>query len=85
MIDHIKKGTSEIKKEIRKKTLSYVLAGFALVGGLAWNDAIRALIAELFPNSTDTVIAKFIFAIVLTMVIVLISMQLSRLMKEEEE
>jgi len=84
MLDKIKGETSKIQREVRKKSLGYVLAGFALVGGLAWNDAIKALIATMFPNSTDNLFAKFGYAILITLVIVVVSMYLARLMKKEE-
>ena len=84
MLDTIKGETSKIKREVRKKSLGYILAGFAIVGGLAWNDAIKALIAIMFPNSTDSLFAKFGYAILITLIIVVISMYLTRLFKEEE-
>lgn len=84
MLDKIRGGTSKIQREVRKKSLGYILAGLALVGGLAWNDAIKELIAIIFPNSTDSLFAKFGYAILVTLVIVVVSMYLARLFKEEE-
>ena len=63
MFNKVKNETSKIQREIRKKALSYILAGFAFVGGLAWNDAIKELIVRLFPSSADTLFAKFGYAV----------------------
>lgn len=60
----------EAKQAIKNRTLGYVLAGLGLVGGLAWNDAIRSLIDYFLPASTvNTVVAKFIYAMALTIVV----------------
>lgn len=81
----IKESGHEIRKEIREKTLGYVVASFSLVAGLAWNDAIKAAIEEFFPLAKDTIKAKMIYAVVLTLVVVTISVYLVRLFKDEEE
>lgn len=84
-IRKVRNETSKIQREIRKKSLGYILAGFAFVGGIAWNDAIKELIAILFPGSTDSLLAKFGYAILVTIVIVIISVYLTHLFKEELE
>ena len=81
----IKDSGHEIKKEIREKTLGYVVASFSLVAGLAWNEAIKAAIEEFFPMAKDTIKAKMIYALVLTLVVVTISVYLVRLFKSDEE
>lgn len=81
----IKESGQEIRKEIREKTLGYVVASFSLVAGLAWNEAIKAAIEEFFPMAKDTIKAKMIYALVLTLVVVTISVYLVRLFKSDEE
>lgn len=71
-----------MKKEIREKSLKYITAGFGLVAGLAWNDAIKSMIHHLFPLSRNTVFAKFIYAILMTLVLVIITIYLSKLLKK---
>lgn len=61
--------TSEVKKQV----VGYILAAFGLVAGLAWNDAIRGLIDYLYPLGQDGLPAKFIYAGVITLVLVTIS------------
>ncbi|HLD34421.1 MAG TPA: DUF5654 family protein, partial [Patescibacteria group bacterium] len=40
----IKSEVTSVKQEIRNKVAGYIVAAFGLVAGLAWNDAIKALI-----------------------------------------
>ena len=54
-----------------KQTLGYIIAAFGLVAGLAWNDAIKALIEYLFPLSQNTLFAKFGYAVLVTVLAVL--------------
>ncbi|MEX1063999.1 MAG: DUF5654 family protein [Candidatus Paceibacterota bacterium] len=82
--DHIKEEVSKVKKELRERTLGYMVAAFGLVAGLAWNDAIRGLIDTLFPKASNTIIAKFIYAAAITIVVILISHYLLRIFRKEE-
>ncbi|OGL73979.1 hypothetical protein A3F28_02785 [Candidatus Uhrbacteria bacterium RIFCSPHIGHO2_12_FULL_57_11] len=52
--------------------------GFGLVAALAWNDAIQALFVEVFPKVSG-LWAKFIYAIFVTVVVVLVSIRLGKM------
>lgn len=73
------KEAPSLKLEVRQKTVSYVLAGFGLVAGLAWNDAITALIKQLIPGDSASLFAKFLYALIITLAVVLVSRWLMRL------
>ena len=75
----------EIKREIRKKTAGYIVAGLALVGGLAWNDAIKSFIELYFPKAGNTVIAKLVYALFVTIIIVVASYYVTKFLAEEED
>jgi uncharacterized BrkB/YihY/UPF0761 family membrane protein len=80
------KRKKEIQNEIVKQTMGYIVAAFSLVAGLAWNDAISALINKLYPvKETNTVIAKFIYAVVITIIIVIVSINLLKLQKKGDK
>ena len=66
----------ELKKQIRSQTAGYMAGALGLVAGLAWNDAIKSLIDLLFPFAKTGIFAKFIYAIVITGVVVLVGMYL---------
>ena len=62
-----------IQKEITNRTMGYILGGLGLVVGLAWNDAIKVLIEYIFPLSRTTLLAKFLYAALLTLFVVILT------------
>lgn len=68
----------EVKKQIKNQTTGYFTAALGLVAGLAWNDAIKALIEALFPFNQSGILIKFIYAIIITIIVVLLSRYLLR-------
>lgn len=70
-----------LRSEIRERTLGYILAAFGLVAGLAWNDAIQSFIGYLFPSPENTLPAKFLYAIIISFIVVMISVYISRLLQ----
>ena len=80
----IKDKSRELEREIREKTFGYIVASFGLVAGLAWNEAIKAMIEVFFPLQKDTLKAKFIYAILITLVVVFVSLYFSKFFKKEK-
>lgn len=74
----------KVRKEVRIKTVGYILAAFGLVAGLAWNDAIKSLIEQLFPLDKDSIWVKFIYAAIITIIAVMISIYLVKFAEEKE-
>ena len=74
-------GQKHLRTEIRERTLGYILAAFGLIAGLAWNDAIQSLIGYLFPSPENTLPAKFLYAVVISFIVVMISVYISRLLE----
>jgi len=66
--------TNRFANEAKNKTTGYLIAAFGLVAGLAWNDAIKSLIEFLFPLETETIISKFVYAILVTLLLVLFTL-----------
>ena len=79
----------EIKKtreEARKTIITLILSGFSLVAALAWNDAIQSFFNEFFPKeSGSSLIGKFIYAMLVTFIIVVASLQLKKISEEPKE
>jgi len=75
---------SSIKREVRQQTIGYILAGFGLVAGLAWNDAIKSLIEKFYPAGSNGLIAKFAYAILITLIIIIVSFNLTKLIKKQK-
>lgn len=83
-IEKLQNGSKRFRKEVRERVLTYLLAAFGLVAGLAWNEAIKALIEQIFPLDKDTLAVKFVYAVGVTVVVVLVTIYLIRFLKKEE-
>lgn len=83
--EKLRQEKKEIKKQVQKQLLTYMIASLGLVAGLAWNEAIKGLIEYIFPLSQNTIQAKFLYAVFMTILIVIISYYLARLMQEKDE
>jgi len=81
----IKGKGAELEKEIREKTLGYIITSFGLVAGLAWNDAIKALIDRFASDPGNGLKAKFLYALIMTIFVVAISLYLSKIFKIEKK
>lgn len=84
-LDNFKKEPEEMKKQIKKQTLGYVVAAFGLVAGLAWNEAIKSLIEYLFPIGQNTLLAKFGYAVLITAIVVAVTIYLGTWLKDENK
>jgi len=72
----------DFQTEFRKRLTSYLTAAFGLVAGLAWNDAVRSLIESIYPAaSSGSVVAKFVYATILTAGLVFVTIYLVKLIK----
>ncbi len=69
---------NNISKQVKTKVAGYILAAFGLVAGLAWNDAVRAAIDRFFPLDQGNILIKFVYALVITIVVVFIGWFLSQ-------
>jgi len=76
-------GKSSLRKEIKEKTVGYILAALGFVAGLAWNEAIKSLIDQFFPDSSNGILIKFIYAVVITVIIVVASVYLLRFTQDK--
>lgn len=84
-IFEIKDSGAELEKEVREKTLGYIITSFGLVAGLAWNDAIKAFIERFFSDPGNGLKAKFLYALIMTIFVVAVSLYLSRIFKIEKK
>lgn len=73
----IPQKVEKLEKEYFARASQYILAAFGLVAGLAWNDAIKALIDYLFPQDKSTLWAKFIYAVIITALVVVLTKYIS--------
>jgi hypothetical protein len=83
-VKEIKAESQKIGQKIKHQMYSYVVAALGLVAGLAWNEAIKFAIDYLFPISKNTILAKFLYASLMTLVAVVFTLYLARILKEED-
>jgi C4-dicarboxylate transporter len=81
-IERINEHQKIITKEVKEKTSTYILAALGFVVGLAWNDAMKSLIDLVFPLSKNSIFVKFIYAALVTLIIIAASIILT---KQEEK
>jgi len=77
----MKQILTEARKAAKEKMVTLILAGFGLVAALAWNDAIQSLFKAFFPQNQE-LIGKFIYAVIVTLIVVIISLQLQKIDSE---
>lgn len=79
-----KKQTEQERKDLRieilEKVMDLTTAGFGLVAALAWNEAIKRLFERLFPLPGGSLVASFIYALFITILVVIITVQLGRVL-----
>lgn len=68
-----------VHKEILKTISVLMTTAFAFVAGSAWNEAIQTLIKEFIGESGSAVSSMLIYAIVVTIVAVVVTLFIGRL------
>lgn len=66
-----------VGKEVLKTIITLITTAFALVAGLAWNDAIQALISE-FMDAGSALTGLLVYAVVVTIIAVVVTLLLGR-------
>ncbi|MDD2731951.1 MAG: DUF5654 family protein [Candidatus Pacebacteria bacterium] len=84
-IKKISESQRKLRQEMKEKPVSYIVAAFGLVAGLAWNEAIKGMIDYFFPLNKNSVLAKFIYAVLVTFAVVLITFYLIKIIEKEEK
>lgn len=73
-----------VRKEIRERIAAYIAGAFGLTAVLAWNDAIKSLIEYVSPLSSNTLLMKFVYALVLTIVVGYVTVYIVRMIGSQE-
>ncbi len=83
-IGKMKEQSREVNRKLKEQTITYLTTAFGFVAGLAWNEAIKALIDNFFPLGKNTVWAKLFYAVFVTLLVVLVTRSLLVFNKEED-
>jgi len=74
----------EVKLQFVNTFSSLIMAAFGLVAALAWNEAIKAIIAQ-YLASDDSVMGLVIYAVIVTILAVIITFWIARSVKKLTE
>lgn len=74
-----------IREEIFGQIRTLATAGFGFVAALAWNEAIQALLKSILPRPGSTLVGKFVYAIAVTAIVVVVTTRLSRFGKRSKQ
>ena len=77
-MNRTKEEIINLRKEIKEKTVGYILAAFGFVAGLAWNEAIKSAISRYFPAGSG-IVSLIIYAVVVTIIAVLVTAKLNKI------
>lgn len=80
--------SNQFRNELLKQMITLSSAGFGVVAALAWNEAIQAFVDEYvvkYASVGSGILSKFIYAVIITAVAVLVTYQLTKVIKNGEE
>lgn len=80
--------SSDFRKELLKQMITLSTAGFGVVAALAWNDAIQSFVKEYIDkyfSAGSGIMSRFIYAIIITVIAVLVTYELTKMIKEKDE
>lgn len=83
-LELVREEARKLQREMRERTLGYILTALGLVAGLAWNQAIQSIIAAVFPSGRETISAQITYAVIITIVVVIIASYLTRYLTEKK-
>ena len=73
-----------MRNEVMDKVSELVTAAFGLVAALAWNGAIQAIFVAVF-GSADNITAQLVYAVVVTIIAVLVTIWIGRMVGQSKE
>lgn len=84
-LNNLKTEGGRITSEVRERGVTYIAAGLGIVVGLAWNEAIKSVIDYFYPlSSANSIFAKFLYAVILTVIVVVVTMYIVRTPEKKE-
>lgn len=81
----LKKEIKSVRKEFETRVAGYIVTALGLVAGLAWNEVIKSLIDQYLPAEKGGLWAKLSYAVLITVLVVVVSVYLVRAIKKEGE
>ena len=83
--EKVREDRKQIQGAVRNSMIASIVGALGLVVGLAWNDAIKGAIEQIFPLGSGGILAKFGYAVILTIVIAIAVYYISKFFEKKEE
>ncbi len=74
-----------LKVQLLETFAALITAAFGLVAALAWNETIKDLVALIFPNEDDTIWGNLVYAIIVTILAVIMTYWISKTLSKAKE
>ncbi|WP_372366218.1 DUF5654 family protein [Candidatus Uabimicrobium sp. HlEnr_7] len=74
-----------MKEQIVEKMAILVTSAFGLVAALAWNDAIKKIFEQYYPNRGEGISAQIVYAVIVTVIAVFAAVLVGRAAGKEKE
>ena len=88
MPSNSREENKKLHLEIAKQMVTLSTAGFGLVSALAWNNLIQEFVNSYIKKwlpGNGQIISLFIYAVIITVLAVFVTLQLSKIVKKLEE
>ena len=73
----MKQKADDVRKQVARTISTLLTVAFGLIAALAWNDAIKAIIATVLPKGNG-ITGLLIYAILITIIAVVATMLIAR-------
>ncbi|AXV39519.1 DUF5654 family protein [Methanobacterium sp. BAmetb5] len=80
----MKEQAQEVKGQVLQTIATLLTTAFGLIAALAWNEAIKALIAQFLPKGSD-LMGLLIYAVLITIIAVVATIIIGRAISQPEE
>lgn len=80
----MKENVNNVKSEVMKTIATLITTAFGLIAALAWNEAIKAIIAQFFQAGSG-VTGLLIYAVLITIIAVIATLLIARTIPAEPE
>ena len=74
-----------VQREVRTRMAGAITGALGIVAGIAWNDAVRALIDYLYPASKGSdIFPKFLYALIITIIVSVVVYFVTKVLSEKK-
>lgn len=76
----------DLRRELVKQMITLSSSGFGVVAALAWNDAIQSFVKEYIDkyfSAGSGIMSRFIYAIIITVIAVLVTYELTKMIRKK--